>query len=154
HDPDAVATVKGSLRMARVLGRAVRDNAPGAPHELRLLYRGTLLRLTARDLSGVRHTMLSGGAKRNAGRPKGAGHLRDALWRQAVSLLGAASVPAREEFAADLAERREFIGFMRGWWPRLRPLDVLRWLADPALIRRYGNGMLDADEIAALSGSL
>src|SRR5438067_55953 len=58
HDPDAVATVKGSLRMARVLARAVRDNAPGAPHELRLLYRGTLLRLTGNELSGVRHALL------------------------------------------------------------------------------------------------
>src|SRR3989440_328804 len=87
--------------MARVLARAVRDNAPGAPHELRLLYRGTLLRLTGHELSGVRHTLLGGGAKRNAVRPKAAGHLLDALWRQAVSVLGASSVPAREEFAAD-----------------------------------------------------
>src|SRR5436305_2392517 len=154
HDPDAVATVKGSLRMARVLSRAARDDPPGAPSELRLLYRGTLLRLDAKDLSGVRHTVLAGGAKRNAVRPKAAGHLLDALWRQAVSLLGKAAVPAREEFAADVAERREFIGFMRAWWPRLRPLDVLGWLADPDRARRYGNGMLAGREVAALAGSL
>src|SRR5438874_388551 len=105
HDPDAVATVKGSLRMARVLARAAREDAPGAPSELRVLYRGTLLRLGGKDLSGVRNTLLGGGGKRNAVRPKAAGHLLDALWRQAVSVLGASSVPAREEFAADIAER-------------------------------------------------
>src|SRR5262249_15250602 len=123
HDPGAAATVKGSLRMARVLARAVRDDAPGAPGELRLLYRGTLLRLDTDDLSGVRDTVLAGGAKRNAVRPKAAGHLLDALWRQAVELLGKAVVPARDEFAMDISERREFISFMRAWWPRLRPLD-------------------------------
>src|SRR2546421_284074 len=154
HDPDAVATVKGSLRMARVLARAAGDDPPGAPAELRMLYRGTLLRLDAQDLSGVRQTVLANGAKRNAVRPRAAGHLLDALWRQAVSLLGKTAVPAREEFAADVAERREFIGFMRAWWPRLRPIDVLGWLADPALTRRYGNGMLSGGEVATLVGSL
>jgi DNA helicase IV len=152
HDPDEVARVKGSLRMARVLGRAVRDDPPGAPTELRLLYRGTLLRLTANDLSAVRATVLAGGAKRNAVRPRAAGHLLDALWRQASTLLS--TVPPREEFAADIAERREFIAFMRTWWPRLRPIDVLHWLADPERTRRYGNGMLSGPEVAALSGSL
>jgi DNA helicase IV len=154
HDPDTVAAVKGSLRMARLLSRAARDDPPGAPTELRLLYRGTLLRLTATELSGVRAAVLGGGAKRNAVRPKAAGHLLDALWRQAVSLLGAAAVPAREEFASDIAERREFVGFMRAWWPRLRPIDVLQWLADPAQVRRYGNGMLSGPEVAALSASI
>src|SRR5262249_3651429 len=131
HDEAGVAGVKGSLRMARVLGRAVRDDPPGAPDQLRLLYRGTLLRLSYEDLSGVRDAVFTGNAKRNAVRPKAAGHLLDALWRQAVSLLGKSAVPAREEFASDLAERREFTAFMRAWWPRLRPVDVLAWLAEP-----------------------
>src|SRR5438874_3789057 len=122
HDPDDAATVKGSLRMARVLARAARDEPPAAPSELRLVYRGTLLSLTAKDLLEVRTTVLAGGARRNAVRPKAAGHLLDALWRQASGLLG--SVPPREEFATDIAERREFTGFMRAWWPRLRPVDV------------------------------
>src|SRR3989440_11471603 len=154
HDPDDVATVKGSLRMARVLARAARDDAPGAPSELRLLYRGTLLRLGAKDLSGVRNTVLANGAKRNAVRPKAAGHVLDALWRQAVSILGKTAVPAREEFASDVAERREFIAFMRAGWPRLQPADVLGWLADPARVRRYGHGMLSGTEVTTLVASL
>jgi DNA helicase IV len=154
RDGDAAAGVKGSLRMARVLARAARDDAPGSPDELRLLYRGTLLRLSGKDLAAVRNTVLGGGARRNAVRPKAAGHLLDALWRQAISVLGKGSVPPREDFATDVAERREFTSFMRAWWPRLRPVDVLGWLADPARARRYGNGMLTGAEVAALSRSL
>jgi hypothetical protein len=154
HDPERVARVKGSLRMARVLARAARDAVPGSPGELRLLYRGTLLRLLAKDLDKLRQTVLHGGAKRNAVRPKAAGHVLDALWRQAVSLLGSHAMPSREQFASDVAERREFIAFMRAWWPRLRPLDVLAWLGDPALARRYGQGLLSGAEIEALSASL
>ncbi len=150
HDPDDVATVKGSLRMVRVLGRAARDAAPGSPKELRLLYRGTLLRLSTRDIDGLRHTALSGGAKRNAVRPKAAGLVLDALWRQAVSLLGEASTPPRAEFASDVAERSEFIGFMRAWWPRLRPVDVLGWLGDKARVRRYAGDSLSTVETDAL----
>jgi AAA domain len=154
RDPDEAARVKGSLRMVRVLARAARDAVPGSPTELRLLYRGTLLRLSTRDLNRVRQTVLAGGAKRNAVRARAAGHLLDALWRQAVSLLGEHATPAREEFAADVAERREFTGFMRAWWPRLRPADVLRWLGDRGLSRRYGQGLLDTAEIDALAASL
>jgi DNA helicase IV len=154
HDEAGVAGVKGSLRMARVLGRAVRDDPPGAPDQLRLLYRGTLLRLAREELSEVRDTVLAGNARRNAVRPKAAGHLLDALWRQAVSLLGKSAVPPREEFASDIAERREFVAFMRAWWPRLRPVDVLSWLAEPDQARRYGNGMLSGPEVTALTGSL
>jgi DNA helicase IV len=43
---------------------------------------------------------------------------------------------------------------MRAWWPRLRPVDVLGWLGDPARTRRYGNGMLSGAEAATLAGSL
>ncbi|WP_345629590.1 HelD family protein [Rugosimonospora acidiphila] len=154
HDPDEVALIKGSLRMSRVLSRAARDASPDTPDELRLLYRGTLLRLDARALRGLRDTVMSGGPKRNAVRAKAAGYVLDALWRQAVELLGAPAVQQRPEFASDTAERREFIGFMRAWWPRLRPVDVLGWLADPERARRYSEGLLSNREIRMLTRSL
>ncbi len=154
HDPAAVAAVKGSLRMVRLLARAARGTAPGTPAEFRLLYRGTLLRLTAADLAGLRDTVLDGGARHNAVRPRAAGHVLDALWRQAVELLGAAATQPRDEFATEVADRDEFKALMRTWWPRLRPIDVLGWLADPARVRRYGEGLLSRAELAALAGSL
>ncbi len=154
HDNDAVATVKGSLRMAKVLARAARDSAPGSPSQLRLLYRSTLLTLSGEELDGVRDGLLGSGAKRNAVRPRAAGLVLDTLWRQAVSVLGGDRVPAREEFAVDVAERREFTGFMSAWWPRLRPTQVLGWLADPAVTAHYAHGLLSRIEVATLAASL
>ncbi len=153
HDADDAATVKGSLRMARVMARLARDAAPGSPDRLRLLYRGTLLSLSATDLDRMREQLLGGGGRRNALRPKAAGLVLDALWRQAVEVLGD-RVPARPEFATDVAERREFTAFMGAWWPRMRPVQVLGWLADPALASRYAHGVLSRSEVRILAASL
>ena len=70
-----------------ILARAARDNAPGAPDRLRILYRGQLLRLDERALRAGRRSVLGPGIKRNAVRPKAAGWVLDALWRQTEELL-------------------------------------------------------------------
>ncbi|HEY1487405.1 MAG TPA: ATP-dependent DNA helicase, partial [Micromonosporaceae bacterium] len=154
HDPAAVATIKGSQRMVRVLSRAAQDSPPDAPTELRLLFRGQLLRLDRRELDELRHTVLGLGSPRNAVRRKAAGYVLNALWLQAKELLGEGWSMPREEFAEQIAERREFIAFMNGWWPTVTPVDVLRWLGDPDRLRSYANGLLDRSEIAQLSASL
>jgi hypothetical protein len=154
HDDSAVATVKGSARMARLLARAARGTAPDAPTELRLLYRGTLLRLGPRELDRLRETIFGLGSSRNSLRRKAAGHVLDALWQQARDLLGPGWTTPREDFADQIAERREFIVFMRGFWPVLRPIDVLAWIADPERLRGYANGLLDRREMALLAGAL
>jgi DNA helicase IV len=153
HDPNEVAAVKGSLRMARVLARAARDAVPGSPDRLRLLYRGELLELDRRALDEARRTILAPGAKRNAVRAKAAGYVLDALWRQSTQLLPAHRRQAREEFAREIAERREFVQFMRAWWPILTPLEVLGSFADPATLRHYGEGILSRVELSRLADS-
>lgn len=154
HDRPEIATIKGSGRMARVLARAARADTPGAPRELRLLYRGQLLRLTANDLTELRRKVLANHAKRNAVRPRAAGHVLDALWRQAVELLPAAPKLPREQFAGEVAERREFISFMRAWWPVVTPAIVLGWLAEPGRLARWGDGVLSRKEISVLGEAL
>jgi len=153
HDPAEVAAVKGSLRMARVLARAARDAVPDSPDRLRVLYRGQLLELGRRALDEARRAILAPGGRRNAVRAKAAGYVLDALWRQSVQLLPTERHQVREEFASEIAERREFIQFMRGWWPVLTPVDVLGWFADPAMVRRYGEGILSRGELSRLAGS-
>src|SRR6266542_3592184 len=81
-DPPEVAAVKGSLRMRRVLARAVRDPVPDSPQRLRLLYRGQLLSLDRAELDEARRAVLVPGVRRNAARAKAAGMVLDALWRQ------------------------------------------------------------------------
>jgi hypothetical protein len=148
-DPPEVSGIKGSLRMRRVLGRAVRQAVPGAPTELRLLYRGGLLRLTAPELAAVRRAALPNGARRNEVRRAVVAGLLEALWRQ----VQASGRPdrSREEFVEDVGDRREFLAFTRAWWPVLRPLDVLGWLADPALLRSAAAGALSPAEITRLA---
>ena len=70
-DPPEVAAVKGSLRMRRVLERAARDAASGTPNELRLLYRGELLRVDRSALTAIRERALRRGARRNEVRRAG-----------------------------------------------------------------------------------
>src|SRR5262249_27449757 len=154
HDDAAAATVKGSARMARLLRRATRDNPPGAPTELRLLYQGTLLRLDAAALNRLRDTVVGLGSPRNAVRRKAAGHILDTLWRQAGELLGPGWKTAREGFASDIARRPGFIVFMRGSWPALRPVAVLSGLADGQRLRRYAHGLLDRRETELLAASV
>jgi DNA helicase IV len=67
-DPTDVAAIKGSLRMRKVLERASHDAVPGAPEELRVLYRGTLLRLDRAGLEKARRRALPPGARRNEAR--------------------------------------------------------------------------------------
>jgi DNA helicase IV len=151
-DPGDVAAVKGSLRMRRVLERASHDAVPDAPTELRLLYRGTLLRLEARDLDRIRRSVLQRGARRNEVRGQGFDRVFDALWAQARDAK-VSGLPEKREFESELADRNDFREFLKVWWPRFTPMRVLRWLADPGRLRAYANGVLSRDEIATLQGS-
>jgi DNA helicase IV len=151
-DPAAIAAVKGSLRMRRVLERAVRDAVPDGPGELRLLYRGELLRLGRAELDGIRTRALPRGARRNEVRRAGIDGLFAALWTQAQRLrIG--RLPDQRTFEDELAQRQEFRDFLRAWWPRLHPRHVLHWLARPARLRRYAAGILTPAEIAMLAES-
>ncbi|GIE29919.1 DNA helicase [Actinoplanes italicus] len=151
-DSGEVAAIKGSLRMRRVLERASHDAVPGAPTELRLLYRGTLLRLGAKDLDRIRRAALQRGARRNEVRGHGFDRVFNDLWAQARDAK-VSGLPEKREFEAELADRTDFREFLKAWWPRFTPMRVLRWLADPGRLRAYANGVLSRDEIATLQGS-
>ncbi|MFV2083021.1 HelD family protein [Micromonospora sp. LOL_021] len=150
-DPAAVAVVKGSLRMRRVLEQAVRDAVPDGPTELRLLYRGQLLRLRGPELDGIRARALPRGARRNEVRRAGIDGLFEALWAQARQLVAPARLPGQAEFEDELSDRDDFRDFLRAWWPRLLPRHVLGWLARPDRLRRYARGVLGPAEITALA---
>ncbi|MFC7277497.1 HelD family protein [Paractinoplanes rhizophilus] len=151
-DSGPVAAIKGSLRMRRVLERASHDGVPGGPDELRLLYRGTLLRLDARELDAIRRKALPRGARRNEVRGHGFDRIFDALWAQARQHR-VPGLPEKADFESELADRADFREFLKAWWPRFTPMRVLRWLADPGRLRKYANGVLSREEIAALQGS-
>ncbi|MEV7988462.1 AAA family ATPase [Micromonospora sp. NPDC085948] len=150
-DPPEVAAVKGSLRMRRVLERAVRDAVPDGPGELRLLYRGTLLRLDRAALDRIRDRALHRGARRNEVRRAGFDGVFAALWAQAREV--GVRLPDQRTFEAEIADRAEFREFLKAWWPRLHPRHVLGWLARPERLRRYAGGILSSAEIRLLGAA-
>ncbi|MFJ6196141.1 HelD family protein [Micromonospora sp. NPDC092111] len=151
-DPPEVAAVKGSLRMRRVLERAARDAVPDGPEELRLLYRGALLKLDRRELDGIRDRALHRGARRNEVRRAGFDAVLAALYGQARRL-AVARLPEQRAFEDEIIDRPEFREFLKAWWPRLHPRHVLGWLARPERLRRYAGGVLSRAEVTLLAGA-
>lgn len=151
-DPPEVAAIKGSLRMRRVLERAVRDAVPDSPGGLRLLYRGELLRLSRDELDEIRTRALPRGARRNEVRRAGFDGIFAALWAQ-TRQLRVGWLPDQRVFEGELAERAEFREFLKAWWPRLHPRHVLGWLARPERLRRYAEGILSGAEIRTLAAA-
>ncbi|MFC5753293.1 HelD family protein [Actinomadura rugatobispora] len=81
HDSPELARLKGAEAMGRILRRAVTDHAPGAPDELRVVYKGVVVRLDRARLDKIRnevHRRSRGSV--NAARGRAAEALLDALW--------------------------------------------------------------------------
>jgi DNA helicase IV len=148
-DTSPVARVKGSLRMRRVLKRALRDAPPGAPEELRIIYRGEVLKLDARELASVRRAVHSAGRPPNQSRVDAAEALLEALWRQADGRPGM----THDELVTELGERIDFHRFVVVWWPILTAAEVLTWFADRARLASAAGRALSAEEVALLSES-
>jgi hypothetical protein len=138
----AVRAIKGSVRMRKVLRRAADDAPPSDPAGLRIRYRGEWLTLSRRDTEVIRRD-LGRGARRNEIRARAFGAVLDALWAQVH-----AKLPRLEQsrFDEELSEHEEFRNFLKAWWPLVRPIDVLGWLADPRRLRHYADGVLSAQE--------
>jgi hypothetical protein len=150
HDRADVAALKGSARMAEVLKRAARDAVPDAPEELRVFYRDDVLRLDDRQLRALRRTLLSG-HKRNRVGDRVASALLDALWAQVGGERGLSR--GRVRFGDEVGSSEEFSSFVQRWWPTLDAVEVLGWLVEPERLRRYGAGLLAADETELLLGA-
>ncbi|MEU5883216.1 ATP-binding domain-containing protein [Spirillospora sp. NPDC047279] len=89
HDSPELARLKGAEPMVRVLRRAVADQAPGAPDELRVVYRGVVVRLDRQRLDKIRnevHRRSRGSV--NAARGRAAELLLEALWQHYTDIGG------------------------------------------------------------------
>lgn len=150
-DPAPVATIKGSLRMRRILKRALRDSPPDAPSRLRITYRGEVLTLEAEELAKVRASVHAAGRPLNRSRVDAAEALLEALWRKADSYEGFS--PNREDLITELGERIEFHRFVVMWWQLLTPMDVLEWLGDSTRLSKASGRQLSNEEVDLLAKS-
>jgi DNA helicase IV len=152
-DPPALAELKGSGRMRRLLKAALASDPPGVPTELRMVYRGQVIRLGADTLGSVRRDVHRQRATPNRARREAAVALLNALWLASGDIDNPSSRADRESLIADLGDRSEFDAFLDDWWTELRPTEVLSWLGDPRRLSELAGRTLRPDQVAALSAS-
>ncbi|QIK75046.1 HelD family protein [Nocardioides piscis] len=150
HDEPAVADVKGSARMAEVLRRTARQQAPGSAGDFAYFWRDDRLILDRGVLGRVRRQLMSQG-RRNRQLPRVANALLDALWRQVRGERG--REPGRNFFNEELLSDPRFLEFATAWWPPLDAPTVLSWLHDPEFLRRVADGLLTPEEQRLLTKS-
>jgi len=143
HDEPAVADVKGSARMAELLRRTARQQAPGSPTELRVFYRDDRIVLDRGVLGRVRRNLMSQG-RRNKQLPRVSQALLDQMWRQVRGDRGRER--GRESFDEEMLDNDAFLEFAASWWPPLDAPTVLGWLRDPEFLARVGEGVVSAEE--------
>ncbi len=159
YDEPAVARVKGSLRMQKVLRNAARgclDRAQGVPASLRVVAFGRRLELDAQELARVRQQALGGTAPVNLLRPRARRLLLDALWRRTGRRFDDAELAAQERqgFDEDISSEPDFTGFLDAWWPVLEPAEVLAALADERRLSRWARRVLTPPEVRRVARSL
>jgi DNA helicase IV len=150
HDEPAVAAVKGSARMAEVVRRTARQQAPGSPQEFRVFWRDDTIVLDRAQLARLRRQLMGQG-QRNRQLPRVATTLLDAMWRQVRGERGRDR--GREAFNEELLSLRAFVDFAVAWWPPLDAPQVLSWLRDPEFLARVGEGVISAEEQRLLTKS-
>jgi DNA helicase IV len=147
-DPPAVAAIKGSLKIRRILARAARDNIPGTPAQLRAFVDGTAIRLDSEELDRVRLQVLKS-HQRNHARRAATQALADAAWASTGS-----TGDDRWVFVDKFLDHMNVEAFVRQWWRPLDAREVLLWLADPERTRRYAKGVLKEADARLLSDSI
>ncbi|HEX3930206.1 MAG TPA: AAA family ATPase [Nocardioides sp.] len=150
HDSPAVAALKGSARMAELMRRTARQQAPGSAKEFRVFWRDDVIHLD-RGVLGRLRRQLMGQGQRNRQLPRVASALLDAMWRQVRGERGRER--GREAFDDDMLSSQAFLDFALSWWPPLSAPEVLAWLRDPEFATRVGEGVLSADELRLLVDS-
>jgi RecA/RadA recombinase len=162
-DTAPVAVIKGSPRMLRLLRKATRQMPPDVPAELRIVYKGEVLKLVGPELEQVRKAVLRRGGLVNRSRVDAAEALLEALWRKAEAyaaddqaVVGRGRTKfsaAHDELVTELGERMEFHRFLVQWWPELTPNSVLDGLGDQARLAACAGRMLNPTELTLLSAS-
>ncbi|MCX3063511.1 HelD family protein [Streptomyces beihaiensis] len=166
YDSPAVARVKGSSRMLKVLRKAARGaletttggTAGAAAERLRVVAFGRRLELEADQLRRIRQAALGGTAPVNHLRPRARKLLLDALWEQS----GAGNrhddpelaAELRSSFDEDITTEDDFIRFLDAWWPELTPRGVLSAMGDEKNLGRWARRVLNPGEVRKVARSL
>ncbi|HEV7978955.1 HelD family protein [Amycolatopsis sp.] len=155
QDAAPLAAIKGSLRMRKLLLRSLRETPPDAPTNMRMVYRGEVLKLDAKDLEKVRRRVHTAGAPPNRSRIRAAEMLLEALATRADEHAKEDGKSFdKAELIYELGDRIEFHRFLVEWWPVLYPAQILRWMSDERRLASAGKGLLNRGEISLLAKDL
>ena len=145
RDPPSTARVKGDLRMAKVVSRAVRDRQRRLRDDLVVAYGASILRVDVAASERIVKAARRRSRTHNAGRKV----VEQLLWQElAASSRREVDVDAVREQLRSAPEVRAALEWM---WPVLTPGDLLRDLfGSRALVRSAAAGILDDGEQQAL----
>jgi DNA helicase IV len=148
-DDAAAATIKGSPRMVPLLKRLVNLPLYGVDQQpLIVTVKGEALRLNPDALARIRREVLTR-HKVNAGRQAA----QEAVLRELYAKLSE-EVDLEYEVVSELiTDQAAYQMFLRAWWPDLEAPDVLRRLDSAAVVATVADGILNAEEQAALTAS-
>jgi DNA helicase IV len=145
-DSPAVAAIKGSLRIRRLLARAAADTPPDAPEQFRAFVAGKAVRVDRPALDRIRAQVLRG-HQRNLASGAVRSALAEASWQSVRE-------GDRAEFMDRFEDHLEVEAFLAQWWPQLDPREVLLWAADAERAHRYGQGVMSPQECEVVAASL
>lgn len=150
-DDADTAFIKGSLRMVPLLRTLVDHpwvDTSEAPLQVSITVKGVVLTLNQGELAQVRRQVLAH-HKVNRGREAAERALITALAAQVPDDLNLEEEAIRDRIAAAAS----FQMFLHSWWPALSPVEVLRRLGDPAVVRTVADGVLSTAEQECLLAS-
>ncbi|MDH2393053.1 UvrD-helicase domain-containing protein [Streptomyces sp. HNM0663] len=160
YDDPAVARVKGSARMVRILRKAARGalELGETPDRLRVVAFGRRVELDADELKRIRQNILGGTAPVNLLRPRARRLLLDALYAKS----GAAArhtdpelaAELRSSFDEDVSAEDSFLDFLNAWWPELTARGVLSAMSDERRLGRWARRVLNPGEVRRVARSL
>jgi DNA helicase IV len=154
-DADEIAKLKGDVRMAQVMARAVRTRQRALRQDLAIPYGAVTLRLSVAKSEDIINRVRRRGGPHNPRRRLVEQEIASTLETQYRNRLGieeGAEEFDRSEFARAVLQTPEIVEALRRMWPRLSPHELLHdFFGAPALIKAAAPGLLDDFEVELLA---
>ncbi len=151
QDEAAVAILKGSLSMVKLLRRLVNAPVVAEPAQLlRVSIKGEILHVDAKTLGILRNQVLAS-RKVNQARELAERVLLDNLYSR---LPDSVADTERQEFDEQITSQASWRMFMNAWWPTLSAEQTLARLAEPSVLATVANGILSDHQQELLANSL
>jgi DNA helicase IV len=147
NEADDVAAVKGDIRMADVLARAVATLPAGEPEDLGVLVDGAYVCVYAREVGEIAERARAELGRTAAARERFRMDVLRAFYTEYARRLGGGAFRSFDELERALRRKGLLNRVLTRAWPSAEPADVLRrLLTTPARLREVSDGILDGDE--------